>query len=387
MRRYSVEELCETAEEYFRRVPDPTPLMTKPFAFLHETPEMLQNLGLLFSGLQLGKSMTVLDFGAGTCWLSRFLAQLNCQVICCDTSRTALAIGKRLFDEHPPSGSAVVPPQFLWFDGHRIDLPDGSVDRIVCFDAFHHVPNGGQVVSELGRILKRGGIAGFSEPGRRHSQSPASQYEMRNHKVLENDIDLNVIFADAQRAGFTDLRAKVLTDMEISLDDYNVFFGDADTTALKAELWNQTHNTLFNRSIFFLHKGQPSRDSRSHVGLGHTITIDAPLFEVPRGQPLRLSVTVTNTGTAVWLATNTEIHGIVRLGSHLYDETGKLLDVDYSRHGLPGDVPPGETISLLIEVPLPTVATCQMAFDLVAEGVTWFENVGSTPKYVTVRMV
>ena len=94
--RYTVEELIETAEEYYRRVTDPTPLMSKPFSFLHEAPEMLENLGHLLGGLELGKSMTVLDFGAGTCWLSRLIAQLNCRPICCDASRTALEIGRRV---------------------------------------------------------------------------------------------------------------------------------------------------------------------------------------------------------------------------------------------------------------------------------------------------
>lgn len=107
MRQYSVEELCETADAYYRAVTDPTPLMSKPFTFLHEAPEALQNLGLLLSGLHLGKTMTVLDFGAGTCWLSRFLIQLNCQAICCDASPAALAIGKRLFEELPLIGTAV----------------------------------------------------------------------------------------------------------------------------------------------------------------------------------------------------------------------------------------------------------------------------------------
>ena len=69
--------LCDTPE-YYRRIPDPLPLMAKPLAFLHETPEMLENLGRLLSSLQLGRTMTVLDFG-GTCWLSRYLVQLPSQ--------------------------------------------------------------------------------------------------------------------------------------------------------------------------------------------------------------------------------------------------------------------------------------------------------------------
>ena len=35
-----------------------------------------------------------------------------------------------------------------------------SVDRIVCFDAFHHAPNPRAVIREFGRVLADGGIAG-----------------------------------------------------------------------------------------------------------------------------------------------------------------------------------------------------------------------------------
>ena len=387
MRRYTVEELCETADQYFRLVSDPTPLMSKPFTFLHETPVALQNLGLLLSGLHLGKTMTVLDFGAGTCWLSRFLTQLNCQTICCDASPTALDIGRRLFEEYPLIGTVVYKPIFLPFDGRRIDLPDESVDRIVCFDAFHHVPNPAEVITQLGRVLKKGGIAGFSEPGQGHSQTPQSQYEMSNYCVLENDINVNEIFHFAQTAGFTELSLKVVSDMEMSLSQHNLLFGQpGDAESLRAELWNHTHNAMHNRAIFFLHKGPLARDSRSHIGLAHVIRIDKTDYALEAGQALRLSVTITNTGEASWLNTNSAIFGIVRLATHLYDGDGKLIDIDFSRHELPVPVSPGETVTMSIEEHLPGSGRYRLAFDLVAEGVTWFENVGSTPIVVTARM-
>lgn len=134
MRRYSVAELNETADEYYRVMQDPDLTLRKPFQSVNETPEMLENLGALLGGLHLGKAMTVLDFGAGTCWLSRLVAKLNCAVICCDPSTAALDIGRRFFEEHPPLARELLPPRFLQFDGHALELADESVDRIICFD-------------------------------------------------------------------------------------------------------------------------------------------------------------------------------------------------------------------------------------------------------------
>ena len=154
----------------------------------------------------------------------RLLAAPRFRDVTAEQSRAALEIGKRLFDEHPLIGTAVYPPTFLHFNGRTLELPDESVDRIVCFDALHHVPNVADVLREFGRVLKPGGIAGFSEPGRRHAESPQSQYEMQNYAVLENNIDVNEIFAWAKPAGFTRLAMRVALDMEMSLDEQNTLF-------------------------------------------------------------------------------------------------------------------------------------------------------------------
>jgi ubiquinone/menaquinone biosynthesis C-methylase UbiE len=386
IRRITVEQLNETAEQYYARVDDPTPLMTKPFTFLHEAPESLQNLGLLLSGLHLGKTMTVLDYGAGTGWLARFLSQLNCQVIACDVSRTALSIGERLLHELPLIGTAVYRPRFLWTDGHTIDLPDASIDRVICFDAFHHVPNQEEVLSEFARVLRPGGLAGFSEPGRQHSRNPQAQYEMRNHAVLENDVNLPAIFARAQAAGFTSMTIKAVTDLDLSLDDYRVMFEREDKEPLKSELWNQTYNAMFNRSIFFLHKGPLRADSRSHVGLAHRITRCPSHIDARAGVPVRVTVTLQNTGPSHWLHANSEIFGVVRLGSHLYHADGTLIAIDHTRHGLAHDVAPNDSIDVDAELTFPEPGSFRLAFDVVAEGVSWLETLGSKPAIVDVQV-
>ena len=386
MRHYSVEELNETADEYYRVMDDPDLTLRKPFQSVNETPEMLENLGALFSGLHLGKAMTVLDFGAGTCWLSRLIAQLNCAVICCDPSAAALDIGRRFFAAHPPLTRELLPPRFLPFDGHRLELADESVDRIICFDAFHHVPNQAEVLRELGRVLRPGGIAGFSEPGRYHSRAPQSQYDMRNHRVLENDIDLNEIFSLAEPAGFTHVKVRVMNDLSISLEQYNALFdGSVASLELRSAAWQRMHDTMLNRTVFFLHKGALRLDSRGHDGLAHQMSVHPEAVSSPHGEPVTLTFTITNAGAAHWLHQGPEIFGLVRLASHLYDQHGALLNLDYFRSELPRSVSPGETIHMTVAVPVPERRPCSVVFDLVAEGVRWFEKEGSKPVVVRIE--
>jgi SAM-dependent methyltransferase len=376
IRRYSIQQLAETADEYYRRVTDPAPLMAKPFAFLHEAPEMLMNLGQLLAGLELGKGMTVLDFGAGTCWLSRVLAQFGCQTISCDVSRAALQIGQRLFEEHPIIGGSPFTPRFLPFEGERIDLPDASVDRIVCFDTFHHVPNPEQVIREFGRVLKTGGLAGFSEPGAHHSRSPQAQYEMRHHRVLENDIDLTQLSTWATEGGFTAVTARVLADRELPLEDYvNIRDGRLDERGRRG-LVQSIRDSMAAKSVFFLHKGVLTRDSRSHIGLRHELVVSPRNVTLGSESSVRLNVRVSNTGDALWLNEGKEIFGLVRLAAHLYSEREELLEVDYFRQPLPA-VAPGDTIEFSVDVPVPPLQRCRLEFDLVSEGVIWFENAGS----------
>ena len=78
IRELTLAGLCQTAEEYYRNLPEPALQMSQPFASTMEAPQLLYKMGLLLYGLRLGKSMVVLDFGAGKCWLSRFLNQIHC---------------------------------------------------------------------------------------------------------------------------------------------------------------------------------------------------------------------------------------------------------------------------------------------------------------------
>lgn len=381
--RYSLDELNEAADEYYRRVTDPTPLMAKPFTFIPAAPESLQSLGRLLGGLHLGRTMTVLDFGGGTGWLTRMLTQFNCQAICCDVSEAALDIGRRLMREQPPLGTVAFQPRFLRFDGHRLDLPDQSVDRIICFDAFHHVPNQETVIQEFGRVLRDGGIAGFNEPGPYHARAPQSQYEMKHHKVLENDIRLDEIWRMAQGAGFTDLTIQMHAERELGLEAYLAIVRGTEEPKLAPIPIRQA---LANHSLFFLHKGTRRLDSRSHEGLAYEMQVKPDRTVVAPGQPAKIEVTVKNTGTATWLATNgSEIFGVVFLAAVLF-KNDELVSINHFRHHLKADVAPGERLVAQVAVPVPEGGDYRLRFDMVAEGVTWFELLGSQPCTVKVKV-
>ena len=381
IKEVNLSELRGTAEQFFARLDNWDYLHSKPFAAINETPELLIGFAHVVSGLGLLPDMTILDFGAGSCWTSRFLSQLGLKVIATDVSESALRIGKALYERSPVIGNQPE-ASFLHFDGERIDLPDASVDRISCWDAFHHVPNQAQVLSEMARVLKQGGIAGFSEPGPEHSRSPQSQYEMRTNRVIENDIVIRDIWCIAEHCGFTKMKVAVFDPVPflLSVEEFEDYL---DTTDDKHGYVNATRAQMRFRRLFFLYKGEsdtPS-DSRRREGLLCDLQVESSSDQAVAGGRLRLKCTASNTGANVWLPSTARV-GAVRFGAHLFDKDSKLLDLDYFRHDLtPGEsreVPPGETVAFDVDVPLPEQpGEYVLQFDLVSEQVCWFEHNGA----------
>jgi hypothetical protein len=68
----------------------------------------------------------------------------------------------------------------------------------------------------------------------------------------------------------------------------------------------------------------------------------------------------------------------VRVGIQLLDSASHVIARDYARAGFQADVHPGQTCSPQITFTAPDRAgTYRLKFDLVVEGVTWFEPTGS----------
>jgi len=257
--RHTIAEHVAFADAYFDGRNTHQYLYQKPFYHPRDCAPAVTNLGQLLAGMRLGAGMHVLDFAAGSCWLSRILIQLGCKVTSCDASIKALEIGRELFKRYPPMMPNPFEPTYLPFDGTRLDMVDGCVDRVMVNDAFHHIPNMQTVLAEFYRVLKPGGIVGMSEPGRHHSQSTESQYEMRTFNVIENDFVLEDVWQSAQSVGFEHIEiCPVLRQPMLSMDQYQACIrGEVPVQLTQALVQDMT-----NHSIFFLHKTKPEVPDR-----------------------------------------------------------------------------------------------------------------------------
>ena len=380
----SIDELNRTAEEYFSALKDWDHHLAKPFAQIEEAPRLLGGVAVLLQGLDLTPGADVLEFGAGTGWLSRWLTQLGCRTFVLDVSPTALEIARETYARQPTVGDQPA-PTFLRFDGRRIDLPDGSVDRVLCFHAFHHVPNPDDVIREFARVLRPGGIAGFAEPGPRHSRSSFSQFEMQTYKVVENDVDVHHVWRVAAGCGFSDIRMALFHSppFHVSLREFEDFLAGGKAT----DAWTSATRVFMRdmRTFFLIKAGDPRADSRALDGLASDI--HAVLSTAPRatGDPIVVDVTVSNMGRAVWLASDV-VPGGVRVGAHLYDEAGALVEFDLPTAPLtdpPRAIQPRETVRCRLSVP-PPKGRYTLEIDCVAARISWFAPLGSRPFRMTI---
>jgi MoaA/NifB/PqqE/SkfB family radical SAM enzyme len=135
--------------------------------------------------------------------------------------------------------------------------------------------------------------------------------------------------------------------------------------------------------------------------LGNAIRGATPLarIEVPtrwmglalvgrRGRTMKIRTRVHNLSTRPFPKAASYGRRLVRLGAQLCDQTGTLIERDYARAWLPHDLPGGQHVDITIEVPAPpTRGRYQLKFDLVFEGVDWFEACGSPTPFMPLRVV
>lgn len=372
--RYDFNKHAQLADAYFEPLLNNPIIRRKPFAHVHDAIHIMGSFAHVLDGLRLFQQAKVLDFGAGTCWSSRILASMGARVTAVDVSGNALAIGRSIHEQDPTTRE--LPIEYRVFDGRSLPAESGAFDRVLSFDAFHHVADQAAVLREFARVLADDGIAGFAEPGPHHSLTASSQMEMKAFNVIENDIRIEEIWTLAQACGFADMKLSFAMPRQelVTLDDFNRMM---DTQSAPDQIVFSPTNAAIhrNRRVFFLYKSSSIEiDSRAAEGLQYTMR----LVELSRqGQAARLVLDLKNIGRAVWRPSGGE-PGNVNIGAHLRTLDGQLVNNDFTRLAISdGRVLPGQELRVTAELPLPDIASFELELDLVAENVAWFELLGN----------
>lgn len=375
------------AEQYYAAFPSPQFLLDKPFSDAHLTAKHLIDVGVLIDAMRLQPGDCVAELGAGSCWLSQMLNRFGCRTIALDVSPTALALGRTVFVRDPRTNWSL-DPQFLSYDGHRLPLANASCDRIVINDAFHHIPNQRELLVEMHRVLTADGVLAMSEPGRGHGTAGQSLEESATTGVLENELALPDLDALARECGFASVNVLVASPAvrrEIPASRLGAFMGGEGF----ADYWKAFCSALEQHHYILCYKGSTNpttrRPGRLEARLGAAGGDRA--IEVRAGEPEQLQLRITNIGDTRWLSRVPAGEGWTRVGAHLYEdaEPRTLVDFDWFRAGLPGDMEPGACVEVVMTLPPIQAPGAYLAvFDLVVEGTAWFAERGS--RTVSVRI-
>ena len=364
---YDVSEHARRADEYFKGVSLDNTALRKPFMGTKSL-HLIPHLGVVVGNLDYFPGMKVVDFGCGTGWVSQSLALMGCRPIAVDVSQRALDLGKTYTTNKYPEIAGEI--TYLHYDGLTIGLPDNSVDRVVCMDSFHHVPNQERVLAEFYRILAPDGRAIFCEPGPHHSRTRDSQNAMRAFGVIENDIIIEDIWRMAQAHGFKDIKLSAFSTrpLRLSLAELDTLKSVEKAAGVLQRAFNEIYGPLHQgNQLFTLIKGETQRDSRWRDGLVGQIT--ARMEDA--GDSYRISGVVKNVGSAPWRPAEGGI-GAVNLGLITRMPDGEW-EQDFERIPfLTSTLPPEGEHDFATTLAKSRVGPGGLYIDLVAEGVTWF---------------
>lgn len=161
-----------------------------------------------------------------------------------------------------------------------------------------------------------------------------------------------------------------LTDHPENMYSKRFVPGTEDYRRIEHEVWD--NNGLGNAI--------PGATPRARIDV-RTLIPGVPLLARP-GRAITVRTRVKNLSDRAFPAQNTSGRRLVRLGAQLCAADGALLNLDHARAWLPRSLGPNDETDVTIEVPAPEQpGKYGLKFDLVSEGIDWFERCGSPVTY------
>lgn len=371
-----VARINENSRRYFEQGGMRAFWLNKPFSDTAWTGWTLWRFGHLLTALDLRPGDRVLDFGCGSGWSAMMLARMGMEVVGIDIAPAAIEIAREtsargLVDIDVPR------PRFEVYSGGRIDAPDGHFNAIVVYDAFHHLPNPRTVLGEFHRVLAANSRLGLAEPGIGHAEGKHSRDEMAKG-VLERELDLEQLHRSGLVAGFQGMEVLIpgLHPHSVTLPIRRLrwylrglsWLVPADHLRLAIL---RTPVVVFWKGPYFISSAHP-RDQSAAIKPSLASLTCGP------GEAFVIDTDVTNTNTTVWLKEGDGGRGAVRLGAHLLDGDGRVIDLNYGRAGIPRDMARGSSARLALRLCAPAMTgRFIVRLDMVNEGIAWFADENS----------
>jgi len=182
------------------------PTLTEPFSSGRDASRLLFDFSVMTALLKNTIiESPILDFGAGTGWVSELCARMGLKTIAFDIHGDL----KECLEGRAQADSRINPKllDFAHGDGHDMPFQEGAFGHFLCYDTLHHMHDYQKVFSEFFRVLQPGGRGIFVEPGARHSTSPETIAFVESQKKhdptwIERDVVLEEIDQIAKGAGF-----------------------------------------------------------------------------------------------------------------------------------------------------------------------------------------
>ena len=131
-------------------------------------------------------NQVVLDAGCGYSWTTEWLLKIGFEPIGVDITRTYLDIAV--------SRLGAWLPHLVLADTENLPIRDSIVDAILCYEAFHHIPDRNTAMKQFFRVLKPGKSVILAEPG-------------ADHEFLKTSVDIMARFGILERGmSFGDVR-------------------------------------------------------------------------------------------------------------------------------------------------------------------------------------
>lgn len=145
--------------------------------------DLIRGFGNCLPFLQLQHGHRVLDSGCGYGWTTEWLMNLGIDAVGIDISRVYPDVGRRRMG---PNNQ----PHLVVGDSENLPFRAGVFDAVLCFDAFHHIPDRPAAMRRYERVLKDPGRIVLLEPGGQHETDEVSVNVMDTYGIMEVGMEL-----------------------------------------------------------------------------------------------------------------------------------------------------------------------------------------------------